>query len=903
MNRSSGTRQLEKQGLLSTKLIPPRLPSALVPRPNLLARLDAGLERKVTVISAPPGAGKTTLVTEWLTAQQHDKPVPVGWVSLDASDNDPTRFWRYTITACRAFEGTPGRSALVALRSVQPMSYDGLLTSFINDLARLPSRCVLVLEDYHVLAAPEIHAALTFLIDHLPATLHIVLMTRTEPPLPLARWRARNELNEFTALDLRFSTAEAQAFLQQTVRTPITAELVARIEAKTEGWAAGLRLIALALHHPAVALDADQWLTTFSGGLRSVLDYLTGEVLAALPESTQTFLLQTSFLNPLTGAVCDAVTGRADSAIVLDHLERDNLFVVPLSGADGQRWYRYHALFAEVLRQLAWQRIDAATIRTWLGKASLWYEAHRFFDEAIETALSAHDSTRVAALIEWSLDARGNHELRTLHRWIAQLPVDVLYAHPALCFADAQARLFTADDRYAATTTTAVDDCLQAAERAWRAADNARGLGQVFALRATLALWRDNLSQAFLYAQRALELLPEQDADWRGISLLAIGIEQLLAGKVDVAQQTLLEARVLCRLGQNVFSALAATDMLARAYLAQAEFDQAEQLYRQIYTETDRSEALRNDHLLALTGLGTIAYERNELAAAEQFAAQISLDGVDIEEDLRMRATLLQARIQLALRHAPQAADLIRSLVVQVQRPLSRREALAWQARLAIATGDLVSVSRWAGSDALSINAAPHAQQELEALIGARYHIATDQSDAALRLLDLWRNDAHTHGRTHSEIEVLSVMALTHFAQADLAQAKPLLLKALILAQPKGCVRVFVDEGAAMKTLLQAVAPELTKRSLMTFAARVLQAFDPIHLAAPTPTSPLLEPLSPQEQRVLKLLAAGLSNPDIARELVVSTNTIKTQVKSIFNKLNVNNRAEAAEVARELNLL
>ncbi len=891
---------MEKQGLLSTKLIPPRLPSSLVPRQALLARLDAGLDRKVTLISAPPGSGKTTLVSEWLAARQS---MPVGWVSLDASDNDPVRFWRYAITACGAFEAELGRSVLAMLRASQPPTFKTILTPFINELTQLEQRCIIVLDDYHLITAPEIHAALVFLIDHLPLTLHVVVMTRTEPPLPLARWRARGDLSDITAVDLRFSLDEVSAFLQQTVRVPISTELTARLERKTEGWAAGLRLVALALQNQSDVQSAEQFVATFGGGLRLVLDYLTGEVLATLPESTQTFLLQTSFLNPLTGAVCDAVTDRSDSATVLDQLERDNLFVIPLSGAADQRWYRYHALFAEVMQHLARQRFDTATIRAWLGKASQWYESQRYFDEAIETALNAHDHSRVARLIEWSLEARGSHELTTLHRWLLQLPDDVLRAHPALCFADAQAVLFTTD-RYAATTAATVESRLQTAEHGWQLQQNDRGVGQVYALRATAALWRDDLNRSFLYAQHALDLLPEDEVEWRGISLLAIGIEQLLVGEVDAAQRTIMDARVLCRIGQNTYSALAATDMLARTYLAQAELAQARQIYEQMLMDTGDLDALRTDRGLALVGLGFIAYERNDLAAAEDYARQaVDFAGVNADEELRVRLTLLIARLAQAQPREAAGQDYLRALTARTQRTLWLREALAWQARLALLSGDIVAAKHWQVTRAPYTDNVLASQQEFETLIIARLNIAENQPDAAVTSLEPWRVDAQAHGRTRSEIEILCVMALARAAQSDLVQAKRLLTKALALAQPTGCVRVFIDEGQALHRLLQVAAPEVSKRAVMTFAARVLHAFAPGASTAPDTTSPLLEPLSRQERRVLKLLAAGLSNPEIARELVVSTNTIKTQVKSIFNKLNVNKRAEAAEVARELNLV
>jgi LuxR family maltose regulon positive regulatory protein len=333
-------------------------------------RLEAGLVRKVTLISAPAGSGKTTLIGEWLARQTQ----PAAWLALDAGDNDSVRFWRYVITACQAFDASLGRSALATLRASQVSSLENVLTSFLNELAQLPDRHVLILEDYHAITSSEVNASLAFLIDHLPATLHVILATRSEPDLPLARLRTRNELSEFTAADLRFTLAETQAFLQETFSVPLAPDVIARVEERTEGWVAGLRLITLALRDRSNAQEAEEFLAKFSGGHLYVLEYLVGEVIAAHSAAVQDFLLQTSVLNRLTGSLCDAITDRTDSALLVAQLERANLFVIPL-GDDGRHaWYRYHALFAEALRTEAQQRLGAAAVLNLIEKASRWYE-------------------------------------------------------------------------------------------------------------------------------------------------------------------------------------------------------------------------------------------------------------------------------------------------------------------------------------------------------------------------------------------------------------------------------------------------------------------------------------------------------------------------------------------------
>jgi LuxR family maltose regulon positive regulatory protein len=888
--------------LLYTKLAPPRLQSAVVSRSTLVDRLEAGLIRKVTLISAPAGSGKTTLIGEWLTRQTQ----PVAWVALDAGDNDPVRFWRYVITACQNFDAALGRSALATLRASQVSSLENVLTSFINESAQLPDRHVLILEDFSAITSSEVISSFAFLIDHLPATLHVIIVTRSEPSLPLARLRARNELSEFTATDLRFTLAETQAFMQETLHIDLTPETIARLAERSEGWVAGLRLIALALHSRSArsVKEAEEFLATFSGGHRYVLEYLVGEVLDTQAAAVQDFLLQTSLLNRLTGSLCDAVTDRSDSTLLLAQLERTNLFLI-LIGDDGRHaWYRYHALFAEALRATARQRLGDAALRALLEKAGQWYQAHGLIDEAIEAALAARDFERTAVLIEQVIEQRGLNELYTLGRWATQLPEAVLYAHPILCFNYALVLLFTSD-RYAPATAARLEGPLQAAEEMWRREGNAARLGQVFALRSTAALWQGDWAHAFADARDALELLPEHDVFWRAISLLNVGLEEALNGRIDNAQQLFVETRALSGAAQNIHGVLAATYWLGETAAWQGEFDLASQLYQQVLAEAIGGEEMLDDQAVAWFGLASIAYERNDLDSAEQQATRArDLSAQRSNEEEYVHASVLLAHLQQARGQTAQAQEILRALTTRTQRPLLLQEIQLWLARLAFMSGDVETARRWATAHGQRRDV-PHIQQEQATLLLARVQLIDHRPEAALLLLEPWRVDAHQHGRVRSELEILCVQALAYADQSNTARAHKTLTQALALAQPKGYRRTFLDEGEKLAELLQALVPDLGKRPIATYATLLLRAFAGARSGqlGPMVSSPLLEPLSTQEQRVLRLLAAGLSNPEIARELIVSPNTIKTQVQSIYRKLNVNSRDEAADMARQLKLI
>ncbi len=905
--------------LLSTKLALPRPHQSLVLREPLLARLDEGLEHRLTLLSAPAGFGKTTLMSEWIaTRSELRDPPAVAWVSLDAGDNDAVRFWRYVITACRVFDASTGESALELLRASRRLPLEAALTTFINDLAHIEHRCVLVLEDYHVITSPQIHETLAYLIDHLPVMQHLVILTRSDPSLPLARLRARDDLYELHAADLRFSLAETQSFLQQSLSFALSPAAIERLEARTEGWVTGLRLLALALHGRKDPQDLERMLTTFSGSQRHILEYLVADVLSSQPESLQDFLLHTAFLNRLIGSLCDAVTGRNDSELVLEQLEHANLFLLPLD--DEGKWYRYHALFAEAMQHEARRRLGKDYLRSLYDKACRWYEEHGLLAEAVEVALSARDFTRAATLIEGIIRPQNDsNELQTFLRWIGQLPEEVIEARPMLCLAYAVALLFTLD-RSDPATMALMQKPLDMAERYWRAEDDMSKIGEVLAFRSQVAMWQGDHFRAFAVARQALDLLSDQGSLWGAGAKLVTAMEEQVAGKPVVARQIALEARASFEASGNPFGVRAAALMLADMYAQQGELHQATHFYQQILADATDDPV---DMATALIDLATLSYEWDNLQEAEQQLLQAldickrnanDIGKYHAELVILIPGSLALARVLHARGETVKAQQLLQELVMLTQEhkwPYLHREVMAGQARLALATSDLAAAQRWFIAITQSGEDIRFMQQEREALIIARLLIAQGEPEAALQLLDRWQEDAHAQGRSRSELEILVLKTLAYCStNTDQSEARRTLVQALTLARPEGYQRLFLDEGQVMAAALQAVLSDMRGEPLAAYARTLLYAFarqQAEQNASPSssPSAPAMpfEPLSAQERRVLRLLAAGRSNPEIAGELIVSINTVKTQTQSIYRKLNVNSRKEAREVARQINLL
>jgi LuxR family transcriptional regulator, maltose regulon positive regulatory protein len=889
--------------LLHMKLKPPRLHEGMIQRNDLLARLDGGLAKKLTVVNSPAGFGKTTLVNSWIVSHK----VNAAWYTTDEHDNDPARFWTYFITALRTFDATIGRSTLSMLMTSQPSIHRTLLTPLINDLTHLDENSVLVLDDYHLITSQEINAGISFLLHHLPDTLHLLLTTRTEPDLPLSLLRARNELLEIETSSLRFTRVETEVFLQREAGSRPHPSLVDFLFQKTEGWAAGLQLILSSPQNKFDLSHAEHVRQLSSGNNQYVSDFLITEVFATRPEATQTFLLKTCFFQRLSPSLCDAITETSNSVRILQQLESDNLFITQFEHASGQPWYRYHPLFVEAVQQIARIRLNEEEITQLFVRAGDWYEHQGLYNEAAEAFISAGSITRALATMERLLEIHDISEMRTISRWLEHIPDRDILLHPAICFAYAQIILYTTD-RFAYRTIIQIEPFLQAAESAWRTEGHRQRLGELLSFRGIAAWWQDDSKKAFDYVREALAELPESSVFWRGNSLLILSHEIMNEGRILDAQGIILEALALLGAAQNIFGVLAANQVRADLFYWRGVLEQAEQLCKQILSEAVGDDSMLDDQGIAYLGLARILYERNELDQSEHFARRaLDLAEQRANEMLQVQATMQLALVQSAKGDMVAANETLNSLESRLKHPSRLREIQNCRALFTIQAGDPSGLGWWtqmASSESESQQIS-RLQKEQEAFILARMEIATGKTREALTSIYKWKIDAERNGRIRRQIEALCLEALAYHAASNFPQAASLLIEALTLGQAHGFHRVFLDEGLSIARLLQDVLPLLPSRTLKLFATILLRSLSSEITANLTETQAAvqIEALSPQELRVLRLLSAGLSNSEIARELVVSTNTIKTQVKSIYRKLNVRSREEAGAVARELRLV
>jgi LuxR family maltose regulon positive regulatory protein len=898
--------------ILQTKLYIPPIRPELVSRPRLIERLNAGLHRKLTLVSAPAGFGKTTLVSEWVAGCGR----PAAWLSLDEGDNDPTRFLAFLVAALQTIAANIGKGVLGVLQSPQPPPTESILTALLNEITAIPGDFVLVLDDYHVIDAKPVDVstfvdrALTFLLEHLPLQMHVVIATREDPNIPLARYRAGGQLTELRVTDLRFTPSEAAEFLNEVMGLNLAAEDIAALETRTEGWIVGLQLAAISMQGHE---DATSFIKSFTGSHHFVLDYLVEEVLQRQSEKIQTFLLRTSILERLCGSLCDAVL--AESSTLgqenLEYLEHANLFLIPLDNE--RRWYRYHHLFADLLRQRLHQNIASSTedaqsrVNELHIRASQWYEDNGLHIEAFHHAAAANDIERAEHLIEGKgipLHSRG--AAASILDWLASLPKRVLDTRPSLWVRYARLSMVTGQ-------TTGVEEKLQAAEAALQGAeldDKTRDLiGRIAAVRANLAWTQYQIETIIAQSRRALEYLHPDNLYFRFTAIWTLGFACLLQGDRATAGKAFTEALSISQASGDIHSTIVASIGLS----------QIQELANHLYLAADsyrRVLQLAGDLPLPVVseahlGLARIFYQWNDLDAAEQYGQQ-SLQlprQFDRVIDRFIISEVFLAQLKLARGDVASAAAMLAETDLSVRQHnfvFRMPEVAAAQVLTLLRQGDLAAAAHLAQTHDLPISQ-------------ARVLLAQGDTSEALAVLAPYRQQMEAKGWQDERLKAMVLQAVAHHAHGEKNDAVQLLGDALALAEPEGFIRIFIDEGLPMAYLLSDAA---TRGVMPDYIGKLLAVFEaeeqPVlagrraspgksegrsYLPPVSPAQPLIEPLSQRELEVLRLMAQGLSNREISERLFLALSTVKGHNRNIFDKLQVQRRTEAVARARELGLL
>jgi LuxR family maltose regulon positive regulatory protein len=888
--------------ILATKLYIPPLQPHIVRRPRLIAQLNEVPHRKLTLISAPAGFGKTTLVSEWLAGCGQR----AAWLSLDEGDNDPAGFLEYLVAALQTISNNIGDGVLGALQSPESPPVESILTALLNEIAALQDNFILVLDDYHVVVAKPIDNALAFLVEHLPPQMRLVIATREDPQLPLARLRARGQLVELRAADLRFTPTEVAEFLNQVMGLNLAGEDIAALEARTEGWIAGLQLAAISMRGHR---DAASFITSFTGSHHFVLDYLVEEVLRRQSESIQAFLLRTSILDRLCGPLCDAVSGSpsASGQETLEYLERANLFIVPLDNE--RRWYRYHHLFAELLRQRLHQSAssgnEAGGVAEYHIRASRWYEDHGLEFEAFQHAAAGNDIERAERIIQGKgipLHIRG--AVAAILGWLASLPKTVLDARPSLCVRYATLSLVTGQ-------TTGIEEKLQAAEAAIAAAlqgaepdDKTRDLiGQIAAARATLALTRYQPEAMITQARRALEYLPPDNFFPRIRAIWTMGFAYQVQGDRAAARRAFSEAMAISQASGNIRMTIVATISLGAIQELENHLYQAAETFRTgLQLAGDHPQPFENE---AHLGLARIFYQWSDLEAAEQHGQQALLLArrYDRAIDRYILSEVFLARLKLTCGDAAGAAAMLADTEQSVrEKNFVHRisEVAAAQVLVLLRQGDPAAAAQLAKTHGLPISQ-------------ARVLLAQGDPSAALAVLEPLRLQMEAKNWQDERLKVMVLQVVAHQAHRDTDKALLLLGYTLALAEPGGFIRIFVDEGEPMRMAISDLRLSIEKQprgqdpKLLGYVDKLLAAFaQPVAMPQAkidNPKSQMFEALSQREVEVLQLIAQGLSNHEIGERLFLALDTVKGHNRNIYGKLRVQRRTEAIARARELGLI
>ncbi|MEA2602916.1 MAG: hypothetical protein QOF89_3908 [Acidobacteriota bacterium] len=916
--------------LLATKLYIPALRAHRVPRPRLTERLEEGTAGPLTLISAPAGFGKSTLLSEWV----HASGRPVAWVSLDEGDDEVSHFLLYVLSALQRLHPGLGEAALSTLRHAQAPTreiLESLLTGLLNEIHTLDLDVVLVLDDYHVLADPAVQQAVQFLLDRLPPRMHLVIATRVDPPLALSRLRARGQLTELRAQDLRFTSEETAGFLNQVMDLSLSSADIEALEERTEGWAVGLQMAALSLQGRR---DAAAFIAQFTGSHRFVLDYLTDEVLSRLPESTRDFLLRTSILERLCGPLADAVRGGeadedrtpADGQAILERLDAANLFLIPLD--DTRTWYRYHHLFATLLRHQVERKLGPDGIKTLHERASDWFAAYGHPEDALEHALAAGAHDRAAELMsQHALPRLMRGDAGTVLRWVQALPPEWVRRLPWLRLAYTWALLATFQ-------LPAAEEQVREMERELAREPDPELEAHVETLRALFLRVSGRTEEAIALYRRALERLPEEVSISRTIVLLELGLTGLLAGDFTAAEEAFHQAEVASQASGTPMGVLLAQSHLAQIRIAQGRLHEAVDLARRSVRVASESaparEAVSPGASMAYALLAEVEREWNHLEAASEHASRGAelgrrggiADGLLGSSFVRMRILTAAGNFPGAFEALERAEEVLR----RTGQPRWLEMIEAFRARLHIrrfrVEGDadsLAAAVRWARDSGLleswtrrrEVPAVQDHYVDVAALTLARVLLAQGETDRALDLLAELRRRAEAARWGRSVIEASCIEALGHHARGDRAAALAAVRRALSLAEPEGFVRIFVGEGTAMAELVAQVTQAAPATVSTEYAQRLLAAFREAAVAPapfPIPIAPATRPataesLSERELEVLRLIASGLTNAETGRKLFIAPSTVKKHLENIYDKLSTRSRTQAIARAREIGLL
>ena len=899
--------------LLLTKLYAPPPRHNLVLRPRLIERLNEGLSsgRKLTLISAPAGFGKTTLISEWIAGPKQCPPgqvcgKTVAWLSLDEADNDPARFVTYLVAALQTIKAGIGDGLMASLRSPQPMQIEAILTSLLNEIAISPEHFVLILDDYHNTDSKPVDQSLGFLVENQPPQMHLVITTREDPQLPLARYRARGQLTELRAADLRFTPEEAAEFFNQITGLSLSVENISALETRTEGWIAGLQLAALALIALRGHQDTNSFIKSFTGSHHFVLDYLVEEVLQHQTDRVQAFLLHTSILDRICGPLCDAIL--SDSPVSgqknLEYLERSNLFIVPL---DNERhWYRYHHLFGDLLRKRLTQRLSHQEINALHIKASEWFENNDLILEAFHHAAEADDIERAERLMESKqMPLYQRDAAYAILNWLESLPTTILDRKPTFWWKQASLMLVMGQ-------TEGVEEKLQATEASIAATtlpgfdqdDLTRNLiGKIAVARSMLALTHGDTENMFVQAHRALENLHPNNLSYRSSATRTLGFAYYFKGDWAAAYQAYADALSLAQRAGDVTNCLLASIRLGQMQELRNQLCLAAETFQGVLQHI--GEYSPPNSPVVYNGLAWIYYEWNDLDTAERYG-ELGLQMAQRYDQVIDRVilnALLLGYIRLAKGDIPGAESF---LLLAEESVRQKKHDL----RLPDIAGMRVSIDLQLGNTSEAYHLA---QQYDLPLLHARVFFALGDPSEAVKVLIPYHQKAEANGFENERLRAQVLLAFAYYLQGDEEPSRKMLTEALTQTEPEGFIRLFIDRGEQMRMFLLEYKSWIEKKDgkrphpLQGYVEKILAAFPELKplsaLKTNNLTSEMVEPLSQRELEVLELICQGLSNQEICERLFLALDTVKGHNRRIFDKLQVHRRTEAIARARELRLL